>query len=350
MIEVEHLTKTYNGRVNAVDDLSFTVEKGQIYGFLGPNGAGKSTTMNIITGYISATSGKVTVDGHDIFTEPKAAKRCIGYLPELPPLYTDLTPREYLNIAAGLKNVPKAERLTQIEEIMEMTGIQDVSERLIRHLSKGYRQRVGLAQAMIGYPDILILDEPTVGLDPKQIIEMRELIRSLRERHTVILSSHILSEVSAVCDTVLILSHGRLVASDTPENLSRRLSARNTLLLTVRGNPEAVRSALSPFGEQAAVSLSPSEAEPGAVDVRLETGDETDLREPVFYRLASAKLPLLAMSCPRASLEDVFLELTGDNATEEDDASEETEAPDEPAAEEAESDEAPAASDGGKGE
>ena len=232
MIEVEHLTKTYNGRVNAVDDLSFTVEKGQIYGFLGPNGAGKSTTMNIITGYISATSGKVTVDGHDIFTEPKAAKRCIGYLPELPPLYTDLTPREYLNIAAGLKNVPKAERRTQIEEIMEMTGIQDVSERLIRHLSKGYRQRVGLAQAMIGYPDILILDEPTVGLDPKQIIEMRELIRSLRERHTVILSSHILSEVSAVCDTVLILSHGRLVASDTPENLSRRLSARNTLLLT----------------------------------------------------------------------------------------------------------------------
>lgn len=350
MIEVEHLTKTYNGRVNAVDDLSFTVEKGQIYGFLGPNGAGKSTTMNIITGYISATSGKVTVDGHDIFTEPKAAKRCIGYLPELPPLYTDLTPREYLNIAAGLKNVPKAERRTQIEEIMEMTGIQDVSERLIRHLSKGYRQRVGLAQAMIGYPDILILDEPTVGLDPKQIIEMRELIRSLRERHTVILSSHILSEVSAVCDTVLILSHGRLVASDTPENLSRRLSARNTLLLTVRGNPETVRSALSPFGEQAAVSLSPSEAEPGAVDVRLETGDETDLREPVFYRLASAKLPLLAMSCPRASLEDVFLELTGDNATEEDDASEETEAPDEPAAEEAESDEAPAASDGGKGE
>lgn len=350
MIEVEHLTKTYNGRVNAVDDLSFTVEKGQIYGFLGPNGAGKSTTMNIITGYISATSGKVTVDGHDIFTEPKAAKRCIGYLPELPPLYTDLTPREYLNIAAGLKNVPKAERRTQIEEIMEMTGIQDVSERLIRHLSKGYRQRVGLAQAMIGYPDILILDEPTVGLDPKQIIEMRELIRSLRERHTVILSSHILSEVSAVCDTVLILSHGRLVASDTPENLSRRLSARNTLLLTVRGNPETVRSALSPFGEQAAVSLSPSEAEPGAVDVRLETADETDLREPVFYRLASAKLPLLAMSCPRASLEDVFLELTGDNATEEDDASEETEAPDEPAAEEAESDEAPAASDGGKGE
>lgn len=350
MIEVEHLTKTYNGRVNAVDDLSFTVEKGQIYGFLGPNGAGKSTTMNIITGYISATSGKVTVDGHDIFTEPKAAKRCIGYLPELPPLYTDLTPREYLNIAAGLKNVPKAERRTQIEEIMEMTGIQDVSERLIRHLSKGYRQRVGLAQAMIGYPDILILDEPTVGLDPKQIIEMRELIRSLRERHTVILSSHILSEVSAVCDTVLILSHGRLVASDTPENLSRRLSACNTLLLTVRGNPETVRSALSPFGEQAAVSLSPSEAEPCAVDVRLETADETDLREPVFYRLASAKLPLLAMSCPRASLEDVFLELTGDNATEEDDASEETEAPDEPAAEEAESDEAPAASDGGKGE
>ena len=350
MIEVEHLTKTYNGRVNALDDLSFTVEKGQIYGFLGPNGAGKSTTMNIITGYISATSGTVTVDGHDIFAEPKAAKRCIGYLPEQPPLYTDLTPREYLNVAAGLKNVPKAERQTQIAEIMKMTGIRYVSERLIRHLSKGYRQRVGLAQAMIGYPDILILDEPTVGLDPKQIIEMRELIRSLRERHTVILSSHILSEVSAVCDTVLILSHGRLVASDTPENLSRRLSERNTLLLTVRGNAEIVRSALSPFAERASVTLSPSEAEPGAVDVRLETGDEIDLRTPVFYRLASANLPLLAMNCPRASLEDVFLELTGDNASEETKETKETEAPDEPAAEEAESDEAPAASDGGKGE
>ncbi len=314
MIEVEHLTKTYNGRVNAVDDLSFTVEKGQIYGFLGPNGAGKSTTMNIITGYISATSGTVTVNGHDIFSEPKAAKRCIGYLPEQPPLYMELTPLEYLKIAAGLKGVPKDERGRQIEEIMEMTGISAVSGRLIRHLSKGYRQRVGLAQAMIGFPDILILDEPTVGLDPKQIIEMRELIRSLRERHTVILSSHILSEVSAVCDTVLILSKGRLVASDTPDNLSRRMEARNTLLLTVRGGESAAAAALEKLGDAASVETQPSAHEAGAVELRIETDGETDLREQVFYLLAGARLPILAMSRPSVSLEDVFLELTGTDA------------------------------------
>lgn len=315
MIEVEHLTKTYNGRVNAVDDLSFSVEKGQIYGFLGPNGAGKSTTMNIITGYISATSGTVTVDGHDIFAEPKAAKRCIGYLPELPPLYTDLTPREYLKIVAGLKNLPKAERPSHLDEVMEMTGISDVADRLIRHLSKGYRQRVGLAQALVGFPDVLILDEPTVGLDPKQIIEMRELIRGLRERHTVILSSHILSEVSAVCDTVLILSHGHLVASDTPESLSRRLSAQNALTLTVRGSASAAESALSPFRSEAAITVLPSELETEAVDIRLDVCEPSDdLRERIFYRLAEARLPLLEMQRPRASLEDVFLELTGDDA------------------------------------
>ena len=329
MIEVEPLTKTYNGRVNAVDDLSFTVEKGQIYGFLGPNGAGKSTTMNIITGYISATSGTVTVNGHDIFSEPKAAKRCIGYLPEQPPLYMELTPLEYLKIAAGLKGVPKDERSSQIEEIMEMTGISAVSGRLIRHLSKGYRQRVGLAQAMIGFPDILILDEPTVGLDPKQIIEMRGLIRSLRERHTVILSSHILSEVSAVCDTVLILSKGRLVASDTPGNLSRRMEARNTLLLTVRGGESAALAALEKLGDAASVETQPSAQEAGAVDLRIETDGEADLREQVFYLLAGARLPILAMSRPSVSLEDVFLELTGtDAAAEAEDDIESSGAPD----------------------
>ena len=325
MIQVEHLTKTYNGRVNAVDDLSFTVEKGQIYGFLGPNGAGKSTTMNIITGYISATSGTVTVNGHDIFSEPKAAKRCIGYLPEQPPLYMELTPLEYLKIAAGLKGVPKEERARQIGEVMEMTGVSSVANRLIRHLSKGYRQRVGLAQAMIGFPDILILDEPTVGLDPKQIIEIRDLIRGLRERHTVILSSHILSEVSAVCDTVLILSKGRLVASDTPDNLSRRLEQRNTLLLTVRGGEEAAAAALAPLGDGAALAVEPSQHEAGAVDVRVEMRAETDLRERIFYLLAGAQLPILAMSRPSVSLEDVFLELTGqdvvEDATEDEDAS-----------------------------
>lgn len=306
MIQVEHLTKSYNGRVNAVDDLSFTVEKGKIYGFLGPNGAGKSTTMNIITGYISATSGTVLVDGHDVFREPKAAKRCIGYLPEQPPLYTELTPREYLRIAAGLKDVPKAERAKHIEEVMEMAGITHVADRLIRHLSKGYRQRVGLAQALIGSPEVLILDEPTVGLDPMQIIEMRELIRSLREKHTVILSSHILSEVSAVCDIVMIISHGKLVASDTPENLSAQMAEnRNELDLTVRGSEAAVSDALLPIAPDA--SFEPSKDEADAVSVRLSMAG--DLREQIFYALADARLPILSMSRPTASLEDVFLEL-----------------------------------------
>ncbi|MBR5520032.1 MAG: ABC transporter ATP-binding protein [Clostridia bacterium] len=325
MIRVEHLTKTYNGRVNAVDDLSFTIEKGQIYGFLGPNGAGKSTTMNIVTGYISATSGSVTVNGHDIFQNPKAAKRCIGYLPEQPPLYTELTPREYLKIAAGLKDVPRAERKAQIEEIMELTGISGVADRLIRHLSKGYKQRVGLAQAMIGYPEILILDEPTVGLDPKQIIEMRELIRSLRERHTVILSSHILSEVSAVCDTVMIISKGKLVASDTPENLSRRMEEQSVLLLTVRGDDARVRAALDPLKVRAEVTYATCEHEENAVDVCIESADKADLREEIFFRLADARLPLLAMNRSEMTLEDVFLELTEDTYSTSDESADEDE-------------------------
>jgi len=312
LIQVEHLTKTYNGRVNAVDDLSFTIDKGQIYGFLGPNGAGKSTTMNIITGYISATSGSVTVNGYDVFQNPKAAKRCIGYLPEQPPLYTELTPREYLKIAAGLKGVPKAERKAQIEEIMELTGISGVADRLIRHLSKGYKQRVGLAQAMIGYPEVLILDEPTVGLDPKQIIEMRDLIRSLRDRHTVILSSHILSEVSAVCDTVMIISKGKLVASDTPENLSRRMEEQSVLLLTVRGEQARVAAALDVFKDRAEINYAASEHEENATDVYVESAENTDLREEIFFRLADARLPLLSMNRSEMTLEDVFLELTED--------------------------------------
>ena len=312
MIRVEHLIKTYNGKVNAVDDLSFTIEKGQIYGFLGPNGAGKSTTMNIITGYISATSGTVTVDGHDIFQNPKAAKRCIGYLPEQPPLYAELTPREYLKIAAGLKGVPRAERTAHIAEIMDLTGISGVADKLIRHLSKGYKQRVGLAQAMIGNPDILILDEPTVGLDPKQIIEMRELIRSLRDRHTVILSSHILSEVSAVCDTVMIISKGKLVASDTPENLSRRMEDQTMLLLTVRGEEARVRKALAPLASRAEINYALCEHEENATDVCIELKDKSDVREELFYLLADARLPLLSLNRSEMTLEDVFLELTED--------------------------------------
>ncbi len=218
MIKVENLVKKYGDHV-AVDHLSFEVEKGQIYGFLGPNGAGKSTTMNIMTGYPAASDGLVEINGHDILTEPEAAKKCIGYLPEIPPLYPDMTVWEYLYFVAELKKLPKAERENQIQEVMEMVEIEDVSERLIKNLSKGYRQRVGLAQAIIGYPDIIILDEPMVGLDPKQIIEIRELIKRLSENHTIILSSHILTEVSTICDHIMIISKGKLVASDSPEGL-----------------------------------------------------------------------------------------------------------------------------------
>lgn len=213
----------------AVDHLSFTIEKGKIYGFLGPNGAGKSTTMNMITGYIASTQGEILIDGHNILEEPEAAKKCIGYLPELPPVYQDMTVREYLKFVAELKSIPKAEREKNIKEVMSTTKLEEVQERLIKNLSKGFKQRVGIAQALLGYPEIIILDEPTVGLDPKQIIEIRDLIKSLGEKHTVILSSHILSEVSAVCDHVLIIDRGKLVASDTPENLSKVMEGANSL-------------------------------------------------------------------------------------------------------------------------
>ena len=223
MIEVNHLIKKY-GSHYAVNDLSFQVEKGQIYGFLGPNGAGKSTTMNIITGYLAPTAGEVKVDGHYIMKEPEEAKRCIGYLPEMTPVYPDKTVQEYLRFAAELKGIPSKEREERMEEAMKMTRVLDMRGRLIRNLSKGYKQRVGLAQALLGSPEVLILDEPTIGLDPKQIIEIRDLIKSLKNKHTIILSSHILSEVSAVCDKILIISKGKLVACDTPEGLTRLMT------------------------------------------------------------------------------------------------------------------------------
>ena len=223
MIEVKDLVKSYGGHM-AVDHLSFTVRDGQIYGFLGPNGAGKSTTMNIMTGYLGATSGEVLINGHNILEEPEAAKSGIGYLPEIPPLYTDMTVREYLDFAASLKKIPRASRAEAVAEVMELVKVADVSGRLIKNLSKGYRQRVGMAQAILGKPQVIILDEPTVGLDPKQIIEIRDMIRGLGKKHTVILSSHILSEVSAVCDHILIINRGKLIASDTPENLERQMA------------------------------------------------------------------------------------------------------------------------------
>ena len=281
MITVKELTKRY-GAHTAVDALSFTVDKGQIYGLLGPNGAGKSTTMNIITGYISATDGTAEIDGCDIFDSPAEARAKIGYLPEQPPLYTDMTPREYLAFAAELKGLPREQRKAAVEQCMERTNIADVADRLIRNLSKGYRQRVGLACALLGDPPVIILDEPTVGLDPKQIIEIRELIRSLGQEHTVLLSSHILSEVNAVCDKVLIMSHGKLVACDTPENLTAHAAGHAALRITVLGTQEAVQAALSPLLEQGAqaVEFVPCEEENAVTARILElTEDEPEAGE-----------------------------------------------------------------------
>lgn len=243
MIEVENLVKRYGDHL-AVDHLSFQVEPGKIYGFLGPNGAGKSTTMNIMTGYIAATQGSVRINGHDIVKDAEEAKKCIGYLPEIPPLYLDMTVGEYLLFVAELKKIPPKERKKQIDEVMELTMISDMAGRLIKNLSKGYRQRVGLAQAVLGYPEVIILDEPTVGLDPKQIIEIRDLIKKLGEKHTVILSSHILSEVQTICDEIMIISKGRLVACDTPERLTHLMSGNVKLELTILGTEEKVKEAL----------------------------------------------------------------------------------------------------------
>lgn len=244
MIEVENLVKRYGGHL-AVDHLSFTVEKGCVCGFLGPNGAGKSTTMNMMTGYLAPTEGEVRVDGHSVTQDPAEAKACIGYLPEQPPLYVDMTVREYLEFAAGLKRIPRGERAAQLDRILEMTRTADVSGRLIRNLSKGYRQRVGLAQALIGFPHILILDEPTVGLDPKQILEIRALIRELAQERTVILSSHILSEVQEVCDHIFIIHHGRLVAQGTPAQLEWELAGTPAITLLLKAAPEEGRVLLS---------------------------------------------------------------------------------------------------------
>ena len=312
MITVEHLTKCY-GDFLAVDDLSFEIEEGHVYGFLGPNGAGKSTTMNIITGCLSATSGRVRIDGHDIFEEPGAAKRLIGYLPEQPPLYLNETPVEYLRFVGEAKGLRGGALERQIAEVVEQTRLTGVRHRCISALSKGYRQRVGIAQALLGSPRVIILDEPTVGLDPKQIIEIRELIRSLGQEHTVLLSSHILSEVNAVCDKVLIMSHGKLVACDTPENLTAHAAGHAALRITVLGTQEAVQAALSPLLEQGAqaVEFVPCEEE-NAVTARIVCSGGADLRAPAGIALAGAGLAVLRMDAETTSLEDVFLELTED--------------------------------------
>lgn len=310
MIEVRNLVKKYGNHL-AVDHLNFTVEKGKIYGFLGPNGAGKSTTMNMLTGYIASTEGDILIDGHNILDEPEEAKKRIGYLPELPPLYQDMTVLEYLRFAAELKSLPKEKRENYIREVMSTTKVENVKHRLIKNLSKGYMQRVGLAQALLGYPEVIILDEPTVGLDPKQIIEIRDLIKSLGEKHTVILSSHILSEVSAVCDYVLIIDRGKLVASDSPENLSRVMSGANSLEITVKGTEEEIRKALDMVENLEEVIYHQSLV-PGACDFTIKIQGEQDMRENIFFALAEVKCPLLKMQSTNMTLEEVFLKLTDD--------------------------------------
>lgn len=307
MIEVKDLVKKYGSHL-AVDHLSFTLESGKIYGFLGPNGAGKSTTMNIMTGYLGATQGSVLIDGHDILKEPEEAKKHIGYLPELPPLYMDMTVQEYLEFAAELKKLPKEKRESDISEVMKLTRLQDVSGRLIKNLSKGYKQRVGLAQAILGFPEIIILDEPTVGLDPKQIIEIRELIRTLSKKHTVILSSHILAEVREVCDYILIISKGKLVASDTPENLELLRNGGSSLELEVKAAPETARAILSTIDDINTMEMHIENE--NLTRVKLETKNGADIREAVFYAFAEEKCPLLEMKTAKASLEDIFMELT----------------------------------------
>lgn len=306
MIEVKDLVKKYDNHL-AVDHLSFTVPQGQILGFLGPNGAGKSTTMNIITGYISATEGSVTINGHDIYEEPEEAKKSIGYLPEQPPVYMDMTVREYLEFVAELKNAPKDRRKYQVASALEKTGTEDVSKRLIKHLSKGYRQRVGIAQAIIGNPEVIILDEPTVGLDPMQIIEIRDLMKDLAKDHTVILSSHILSEISAVCDTVMIINKGKLVVSDTVENLPKHLNAQNSCRVVIKATEDQVNAV---FAELAEIKELVLEGDGEFVTATVTTDSQVDLREELFFACAKAGLPIYEMSNVTKNLEDIFLELT----------------------------------------
>ena len=308
MIEVNNLVKRY-GDHTAVDHLSFKIEKGKIYGFLGPNGAGKSTTMNMITGYIASTEGTVRIDGHDILEEPEAAKKCIGYLPEQPPLYFDMTVLEYMKFVADLKKIPKDKKATMIEEVMDMVKISDMRNRLIKNLSKGYRQRVGLAEAIMGYPEVIILDEPTVGLDPKQIIEIRTLIKDLKKKHTVILSSHILSEVSAVCDYVLIISHGKLVASDTPENLGKLAEGSNTLEMLIKGEKSQIKQALESIEGVNSVTIEKDEKQ-NLWSTKVSTEENNDIREKVFYKMSDINSQIYEMKSKKVSLEEIFLELT----------------------------------------
>ena len=308
MIELSHLTKRYGAHL-AVSDLSFTVDSGQIYGFLGPNGAGKSTTMNIMTGCLSATEGSVRIDGHDIFEEPEQAKKLIGYLPEQPPLYLNETPEEYLRFVGEAKGLRGEGLERQMDEVIRQTGIEDVAHRRISALSKGYKQRVGIAQALLGNPEVIILDEPTVGLDPIQIIEIRDLIKELGQTHTVIFSSHILSEVQTICDQIIMIARGKLVAFDTPENLEKHLLSPNEVILTSDAGEEEVRALLESMDHITDLTLEGMGT--GLVTARIKTdlSNVYDLSRSVFSAFAVGGMALLELTVKKANLEDIFLEL-----------------------------------------
>lgn len=304
MIQVQHLTKRY-GDFTAVDDLSFELENGHIYGFLGPNGAGKSTTMNMMTGCLAATSGTVLIDGCDIFEDARQAKKLLGYLPEIPPLYTEQTPLEYLRFVAEAKGIPSRELPGEVARVIAETRLTEMANRLIRNLSKGYRQRVGIAQALLGNPQYIILDEPTVGLDPLQIIEIRDLIHELGQRHTVILSSHILSEVQAICESVLIIAHGQLVAFDTPQNLEKALACSNQLTLAADCGGAALQKILDSMPD-----VTGREAMPDGTLTLTVNGDWTDAARALFFAFAKANVALLQLTPQKAGLENIFIELT----------------------------------------
>ena len=309
MIEVRGLTKRFGQHI-AVNNINFTVSDGEILGFLGPNGAGKTTTMNIMTGYIAATEGDVTINGADIIAEPEKAKMNIGYLPEQPPLYGDMKVDEYLRFICDIKKVKRSVRKKMMADIKESVKISDMSQRLVKNLSKGYKQRVGLAQAMIGYPKVIIMDEPTVGLDPKQIIEMRDVIRKLGKKHTVILSSHILSEVSAVCDRVMIINKGKIVASDTTEKLSSSLTEGKAISIRLKTDKQYAQSVIS---QSSLIKESKFEGskEPGTIDMVLSGDENVDIREAVFQCMAKNNIPILQMKSLDLTLEEIFLQITG---------------------------------------
>jgi len=307
MIKIKNLVKQYGDKY-AVNDISFSVGDGEIVGFLGPNGAGKSTTMNMLTGYLSSTSGTISIDGFDILENTMEAKKLIGYLPEQPPLYMDMTVIEYLNFVYELKKCT-FNREKHLEEICEVVKLSDVKNRIIGHLSKGYRQRVGIAQAIVGNPKVIILDEPTVGLDPKQIIEIRTLIKKLGKNHTVILSSHILSEVQAVCDRIVVIDKGTLVANDTTENLSHNLSADHKLTVQIEGPSKEVKSLLKGIPDMVEVHVN-REVEKNVTEYSLNAKEGVDVRREVFKRMAERSYPILLMRSSELTLEEIFLKLT----------------------------------------